>query len=121
MPPTLLLFNGIVRTLDHNTGVVSALAIQDEEILAVGSDSQILALSDYKTEKVDLGGKLVLPGFIDAHCHFDQFSRTRLMIDAGMGTKDAVLDQVARKVRSVASGKWITGLFPREKQHPKNS
>ena len=109
MPPTLLLFNGIVRTLDHNTGVVSALAIQDEEILAVGSDSQILALSDYKTEKVDLGGKLVLPGFIDAHCHFDQFSRTRLMIDAGMGTKDAVLDQVARTARSVASGKWITG------------
>ncbi|CAG0940838.1 imidazolonepropionase [Anaerolineae bacterium] len=46
-----------------------AVAIQGEKIIAVGDTLDLLALADAQTRKIDARGKIVLPGFVDAHTH----------------------------------------------------
>jgi len=63
-----LLVNGIIMTQDQKQAICSQLAVQGNQILAVGDDlSQYL---DSRTETIDLKGAVVVPGFTDAHVHF---------------------------------------------------
>ena len=65
----LILYNGSIYTVDESFSIVQAVAVRDGIIKAVGTSEAILG--DYDgTEKIDLKGKPVYPGFIDAHCHF---------------------------------------------------
>ena len=68
-PADLVLIGGKIITLDPQQRVVTALAVQAEKIIAVGSDAQIEALVAAKTEVIRLHGLCVLPGFIESHCH----------------------------------------------------
>jgi predicted amidohydrolase YtcJ len=67
--PTLILHHGKIATVDKDFRIAEAIAIRDDKILAVGSNDDILNLKGEKTELIDLGGKLVLPGLIDSHVH----------------------------------------------------
>ncbi len=70
MSAVTLLFNGRIRTLGAETGVVEAIAIgQDGRVLAVGTREQLDGLVTAGTRRVDLGGKWVTPGFFDCHQH----------------------------------------------------
>ncbi len=109
MPPEFALVNGRIRTLEAVPGEVSALAIQRERISAAGTDDEIMELADTRTEVIDLRGQLVLPGLTDAHCHFEQFARTRTQIDAGQTSKQRVLEMVAEHAAAAPSGEWISG------------
>ena len=64
-----IFYNGVIRTLDAAYPLCSAAAVKDGVILRLGSDEEILALAEAGTEKIDLGKKLMLPGFIDSHLH----------------------------------------------------
>jgi predicted amidohydrolase YtcJ len=66
----LLLLNGKVWTCDPNLPVTEAVAIRENAIVAVGSSNQLAALAGAATQVIDLEGRLVLPGFNDAHLHF---------------------------------------------------
>ncbi|HJN40830.1 MAG: amidohydrolase [Anaerolineales bacterium] len=109
MPPEFALVNGRIRTLDAQIGAVQALAVRGERISAAGTDDEIAALADAHTEVIDLRGRLVLPGLTDAHCHFEQFARTRTQIDAGQTSKQRVLEMVAERAAATPSGEWISG------------
>jgi len=76
-----IFYNGVIKTLDNAYPEVSALWVKDGVILRAGSDDEILALSDETTKKVDLGGKLALPGFCDTHMHLGFFGITSRRID----------------------------------------
>ena len=65
----LILHNGVLLTMDESRPRAEALAIAGDHILAVGTDQMILALAGPLTRTVDLGGRTVTPGFIDAHQH----------------------------------------------------
>src|ERR1700704_6667914 len=68
--PDLVLYNGLVHTVQpENQGGVTAIAIRDGRILAMGTDRDILALAGKNTRRADLARKRVFPGFIDAHAH----------------------------------------------------
>src|SRR6185503_20340692 len=67
--PQVILHNGTFFTVDERNPRAQAAAIADGRFLAVGSNDEILPLASGKTKKIDLGGKTVLPGFIDAHSH----------------------------------------------------
>ena len=67
--PDVLFFNGKIATLDAAESRVEAVAIKDGRILKVGSNSEMRALAGAGTRLIDLGGKTVVPGLIDAHCH----------------------------------------------------
>src|SRR5262245_22514936 len=68
--PQIVLFNGKVLTVDQNFSVAQAVAVRDEKILAVGTTDRILKMAGPNTEKIDLQGRTVVPGFIDTHAHY---------------------------------------------------
>ncbi len=68
--PDTIYFNGIVLTMEEDQPIVEAIAIQKDEIFAVGSSEGVLKLGDSDTALVDLGGRTLLPGFIDSHTHW---------------------------------------------------
>lgn len=65
----LVLFNGKVFTAEPGQALVQAVAVQDGKILKVGSDAEINALADANTQRIDLAGKVLMPGMIDTHSH----------------------------------------------------
>ncbi len=63
-------YNGKVYTMaGGKRSMVSAVAVSGHLIEAVGSDAEMLALAGEGCEKIDLGGRCMLPGFNDSHCH----------------------------------------------------
>lgn len=68
-PADLVFVNGAVYTVDAARRWAQAIAVKDGRIVAVGADGDAHALSGPRTEVVDLEGKLLLPGFQDAHVH----------------------------------------------------
>src|SRR3954470_11271734 len=65
--PELILYNGNFWTVNDNLPRAQAVTISGGRFFAVGTNDEILALAAGFSKKVDLGGKAVFPGFIDAH------------------------------------------------------
>jgi len=66
----LILHNGKVVTVDAGFHIVEAIAIKSGRITATGTSAEILrGERTPRTKVVDLGGKTILPGLIDAHVH----------------------------------------------------
>lgn len=68
-PPDLILVHGKIHTEDASRSVAQALAVRGNTIIAVGSDQDVNALKGPTTRSIDLAGRVVLPGIIDAHTH----------------------------------------------------
>ncbi len=68
-PADLILLHGRIHTEDAQRSVAQALALRGNTIIAVGTDQTIAALAGARTRTVDLRGRTVLPGIIDAHTH----------------------------------------------------
>ena len=76
-PPSVILHGGHVITMEPDMPRAVAIAVRGDEIVAVGSSEQLLALAGPSTQVVDLQGRALLPGFIDAHNHlFSEAIRT---------------------------------------------
>src|SRR5437773_12041764 len=69
---TLIVTNAIVYTVDKQCPKAEAVAVIGDRIVAVGSRAEIEAWRGAQTKVIDASGKLVLPGFNDAHVHFIQ-------------------------------------------------
>ncbi|MBT3745923.1 MAG: amidohydrolase, partial [Actinobacteria bacterium] len=68
MTAALLFTGGTIRTVS-SAGVVEAVLVVGDRIAAVGSVEDCLARAPQGTQKVDLAGAALLPGFVDAHTH----------------------------------------------------
>lgn len=68
--PDVVFHNGFVLTMEKAQPRAEALAIRGDRILAVGDNESVLALRNRTTRVVDLGGRTVMPGFIDSHAHW---------------------------------------------------
>jgi predicted amidohydrolase YtcJ len=68
-PADLALLHGQIHTEDAHRSVAQAIAVRGNSIMAVGTDQAIGALIGPRTRIVDLHGRVVLPGIIDAHTH----------------------------------------------------
>jgi predicted amidohydrolase YtcJ len=62
--------NGDIVTMTDKAPAADALAIKDGRILAIGTEAEVLATQGPGTRKIDLGGRTLLPGFLDGHSHF---------------------------------------------------
>jgi predicted amidohydrolase YtcJ len=69
LPADVVFLHGQIHTQDSKRTVVQALALRGNTLVAVGTDQAVSALIGPSTRSVDLGGKIVLPGIIDAHTH----------------------------------------------------
>ncbi|PRY87972.1 amidohydrolase [Mongoliibacter ruber] len=71
-PVDLIVHNATIYTVDEGFSIAQAFAVKDNRYVAVGGNSSIL--SNYESENViDMGGKPIYPGFIDAHAHFYRY------------------------------------------------
>ena len=69
-PPDTILYNANIITVDATKApYAEALAIEGDRITAVGQNEEVLRLAGAHTKKIDIGGKTITPGFIDAHSH----------------------------------------------------
>ncbi len=69
-PADLVLLGGKIVTLDGRERVVAAIAVRGGRIIAAGNDAEMESLiSQRTTEVIRLDGRMVLPGFIESHCH----------------------------------------------------
>ena len=108
----LIFTGGRVHLLDAANREAEALAISGDRILRAGSDAEIRALARPGTRRVELAGRSLLPGFIDAHCHFVWLGSGRAGIDckaAGMGSIDALTNAVRERAKTLPPGTWIRG------------
>jgi predicted amidohydrolase YtcJ len=67
--PDIIIHHGKVFTGDPAHRFAEAVAIQGNKIVAVGTNADITAMADGKTNRIDAGGRVVVPGFNDAHTH----------------------------------------------------
>jgi predicted amidohydrolase YtcJ len=115
--PQLVLVNGKVFTADDAQPTAQAVAVENGLILAVGTDERILALADSTTRIVDVGGRLVTPGLVEAHVHIGLGLPSRPLALPSMPfpgpTGDQVLaavSQAAKSPEKSASG-WISAYI----------
>jgi predicted amidohydrolase YtcJ len=114
-PADLIVLNANVLTVDAKLPAAEALAVRAGRFVAVGSNADVKLLAGPQTRILDLGGKTVLPGFIDAHAHprpiYDEDS-PGYSVEAGpdkVKTMDDLIAAVRRKAAKTPKGMLITG------------
>jgi len=108
----LILLNGKIVTVDKNFTIVKAVAISKNKIIAVGSNKEIRKLANKKTKIIDLGGRTVIPGLIDAHCHPEAASVSELDEEiADVHTIAELLESIKIQTQKKKQGEWI--IFPK--------
>ena len=93
-PADLLLINARIYTVNESFDTAEALAVREGKVIAVGTNEEIQG--KYKGDQViDAIGKTVIPGLIDAHCHFYGLGLNQLKVDlVGTGSYEEVLERV---------------------------
>lgn len=116
-PADLIILNGKVFTNDKENPYAEAVAMRGELIIATGSSQEISSLSEEgKTKVIDAKGRLVLPGFNDAHVHFGpldpDYIELRYVTDPAVIT-ERVKEQVSRSRpgQLIRGGHWEHEMF----------
>ena len=119
LEPDLVLKNGSVYTVDKDRSWAEAVAIAGDHIVFVGSDEDAGSLIGSETSVIDLDGKMVLPGFVDAHAHpshaMDIVSNINLHPLDSLGEYEgAIAEFIDRNPNAEAyrGGGWSDTLFP---------
>jgi predicted amidohydrolase YtcJ len=112
-----VLHNAKIYTNDNLTQTVSAIAIRDGRILAVGSDQEVLSQFE-RAEKQDMHGQVIWPGLTDSHIHLEYYVLFLRNVDCETRTREACLQRVAERVRSTAAGAWVTGFGWNQNEWP---
>lgn len=113
----LVILNGKVLTVDKDNPLAEAVAIKGEEIIAVGSTKKIKAyINGNITKTIDAKGRLVLPGFNDAHVHFrpldPDYVELRYVNDPGIITQRVKVQvDKSKPGELVRGGHWDHELF----------
>ena len=105
-PVDLLLRNGKVFAADELLSTYSAIAVRDGRIVALGWEELTGRYRAART--IDLGGRLVLPGFIDTHIHI-RGNPERWVDLAGLESLAELKGRVTRKAEQLGAGEWVTG------------
>lgn len=110
MPATLVLTNGQIHTMDPERPRVSAVAIRGDEIIAAGEDDEAKALLGAEGEWIDLGGRAVTPGLVDAHVHFQWYALNLQRIDLfEVPTLEEALRRVEAAAAEMEGDGWLQG------------
>jgi predicted amidohydrolase YtcJ len=108
--PQLIIVNATVRTLESNRPLAQAVAIYQERILAVGATAEIQSLAGKTTRVIDARGRLLLPGFNDAHVHLlsGGFQLAGVNLRESKSPAEFV-ERLGQFAKKLPLGRWITG------------
>jgi predicted amidohydrolase YtcJ len=108
MSGDLLLTGGRVRTLDAGGTVAEAVLVEEGRIAAVGTSREVTGRARPGTEALDLAGRTVLPGLIDAHAHLELSTlAAQRWVEVRSASPDAATARVAEVAAATGRGEWI--------------
>ena len=116
MPSTSFAADMVIRntniiTIDRRQPGAQALAIRHGKFIAVGDNDSVADLVGPGTQVLDLRGKTVVPGFIDAHIHvLSSGIRHVMSADCALPSIPEVLDAVREQARGTPAGEWVQGF-----------
>ena len=129
-PGPVLYTGGPILTMDADGRVVEALAVEGERIAAAGTRAELQAWADERGARiVELGGRALLPGFVDAHGHFPGEGLEAMAANLNsppigeVRTLDELLARLRVRAEETSSGEWVVGFgyddtLLAEKRHP---
>ena len=111
---TIALLNGKIVTVDQDDNVHEAVAVRGNKIVAVGSVEDIGKYIGPETEVVELGGKAVLPGFVDSHIHLVGAGKLAVKAEKEVDIKycdsvGEVLEKIGERAKATPKGEWVVG------------
>ena len=104
--------NGKCHILNEERTIASAIAVEDDKVLAYGTDEEILALVG-DGEVTDLGGKTLLPGFNDSHMHLLNYGYYKTIVDLeGCSSHDEFKKRIKDFIeeKKVPAGHWVEAV-----------
>ncbi len=109
--PETILYNANILTVVSSQPRAQAVAIAGDRFLAVGTNEEVLALATARTQKINLEGKSVVPGFIDAHCHPAVSGRQHLrMVDCDLRSIAEIKSAIRQRAEKTPQGQWVLGF-----------
>ncbi len=106
----LVVTNGNIRTMDAKRTVARSIAALNGKIIATGTDADTRSLIGPKTRVIDAKGKLVLPGFNDAHVHFMGTGEQLSSVDLRSAkTPEEFVERIKVFAAKLPKGRWILG------------
>jgi predicted amidohydrolase YtcJ len=106
----LVFRGGRIWTGQEGVALQEALAVRNGRIVAVGTDETVDAHVGTETRVVELDGRSLLPGFIDAHTHFIDGGFKLAGVDLrDAATPEELTRRIAAFAAGVPAGTWITG------------
>ncbi|MGQ4911563.1 MAG: amidohydrolase [Candidatus Thorarchaeota archaeon] len=116
----LVVFNGNIITMDPRNPHASAMAVKSYKVLAVGGEEEVIDLVPTAKKVIDLGGKTVVPGFVDAHTHMTSDGVKARHPHLGEArSKEEAIDILKRAVVNYRPGEWVYGYGYDESTWPK--
>jgi predicted amidohydrolase YtcJ len=109
--PELILYNGNIITINDRQRRAEAVAIADSRFLAVGTNEKVLPLATGATKKINLEGRTVVPGFIDAHTHPAQAGLMHLrQVDCDLRSIAEIRRAIRERASKTPAGQWVLGF-----------
>ncbi len=109
-PADLIVVNARVYTADDARPLADAFAVRDGRVTFVGSSREARALAGANTRVVDVSGRTVIPGMVDAHAHFGGLAQTLRTVDlVGVTSYDELIRRVAERAATLPKGSWVEG------------
>lgn len=103
----LVLSNGKVLTVDDRFSIATAVAVKDGRIIAVGGEDVTEAFTARRS--IDLGGRVLMPGFIDTHVHIRSDPPRSIDVERAKSIAD-IQEMLRKKAAELGPGEWITGF-----------
>lgn len=105
-----IFYNGKIYTMDEGIPMVEAMAVWGGIIQDVGSSEAVMELCGPDAVRIDLGGRAVIPGLVDAHAHFMGYAKQRERLELrDCSSVEDLLRMVAERAAAAGEGEWIIG------------
>lgn len=110
----LVLWGGPIATMsgdaEDGIGLVEAVIVKDGRVVRTGTRAEVEPLVGDSTEVIDLQGRFVVPGFVEAHAHFLGVGQAKLQLDLRSADSwQEVIEQVREAAATMPEGQWIQG------------
>jgi predicted amidohydrolase YtcJ len=105
------IYTGVVGDSSfHSVQRAEAMAIREDKLIAVGTETNAMALEGPQTKVIDLHGQFVMPGFNDAHMHLTEAGFKKLTVDlTGTRSLQEFKDRIRKRLETTQPQEWITG------------
>ncbi|HET7322400.1 MAG TPA: amidohydrolase family protein [Longimicrobiaceae bacterium] len=106
----LIVTGARIYTVDQGRPMAEGMAVKDGRVLFVGSDRGALTFRGPSTRVLDLDGRVVIPGMVDAHAHLTEMGERLRQVDlVGTTSYEEVIDRVKARAAQLPDGAWVVG------------